>query len=117
MNPFALAFYPPLVPPSDSLLPSHAEHRILHPDDLPTSLSASTLADPATHSAAWLTLDTKFRRALPDEWYHRRAAYRAVIMQAVPSLTKLDGVDCAKERPRLARRVEKLAKKAAAAVA
>ncbi|BGP50011.1 Protein nud1 [Rhodotorula kratochvilovae] len=115
MNPFTLAFYPPLVPPSDSLLPSHAEHRILHPDDLPTSLSASTLADPATHSAAWLVLDTKFRRALPDEWYHRRAAYRAVIMQAVPSLAKLDGVDCAKERPRLARRVEKLAKKAAAA--
>ncbi|GAA6054530.1 hypothetical protein JCM3770_005831 [Rhodotorula araucariae] len=117
MNPFTLAFYPPLVPPSNSLLPSHAEHRILHPDDLPSSLSASAIADPATHSAAWLALDTKFRRSLPDEWYHRRAAYRAVVMQAVPTLARLDGVDCAKERPRLAGRVEKLARKAEAASA
>jgi len=115
MNPFTLAFYPPLVPPSDSLLPSHTEHRILHPDDLPSSLSASTLADPATHSSAWQVLDTKFRRALPDAWYHRRAAYRAVVMQAVPTLVRLDGIDCTKERPRLAKRVEKLAKRAAAA--
>lgn len=109
MNPFTLAFYPPLVPPSDSLLPSHSEHRILHPDSLPSSIPSDAIADPATHSAAWQALDTKFRRALPDEWYHRRAAYRAAILQSVPSLVRLDGLDAAKERPKLARRVEKLA--------
>ncbi|BGP26239.1 leucine-rich repeat protein [Rhodotorula toruloides] len=109
MNPFTLAFYPPLVPPSDSLLPSHSEHRILHPDSLPSFIPPDAIADPATHSSAWQTLDTKFRRALPDEWYHRRAAYRAAILQSVPSLVRLDGIDAAKERPKLARRVEKLA--------
>ncbi|KPV72496.1 uncharacterized protein RHOBADRAFT_39560 [Rhodotorula graminis WP1] len=116
MNPFTLAFYPPLVPPSGSLLPSHTEHRILHPDDLPTALSASTLADPATHSSAWQALDVKFRRALPDAWYRRRAAYRAVVMQAAPTLERLDGVDCAKDRPRLARTVDKLARRTTAVV-
>ncbi|EGU12181.1 putative Leucine repeat containing protein [Rhodotorula toruloides ATCC 204091] len=109
MNPFTLAIYPPLVPPSDSLLPSHSEHRILHPDSLPSSIPSDAIADPATHSSAWQALDTKFRRALPDEWYHRRAAYRAAILQSVPSLVRLDGSDAAKERPKLARRVEKLA--------
>jgi len=116
MNPFTLAFYPPVVPPSDSLLPSHAEHRILHPDDLPTALPAATLADPATRGSAWQALDVKFRRALPDAWYHRRAAYRAVVMQAAPSLARLDGIDCAKERPRLARTVDKLARQTTAAI-
>ncbi|GAA5867490.1 hypothetical protein JCM8547_007523 [Rhodosporidiobolus lusitaniae] len=111
MNPFTLAFYPPMVPSSESLLPSHAEHRILHPDSLPSSTPASSIADPATSSKAWQTLDTKFRRALPDEWYHKRVAYRSVVMQSVPTLLRLDGVDCAKERPKLVKRVEKLAAK------
>ncbi|BGO93388.1 hypothetical protein NBRC10512_005555 [Rhodotorula toruloides] len=111
MNPFTLAFYPPLVPPSDSLLPSHSEHRILHPDSLPSSVPSDAIADPATHSSAWQALDTKFRRALPDEWYHRRAAYRAAILQSIPSLVRLDGIDAMKERPKLARRVETLAQR------
>ncbi|GAA5943956.1 hypothetical protein JCM10213_009043 [Rhodosporidiobolus nylandii] len=115
MNPFTLAFYPPLVPSSDGLLPSHSEHRILHPDDLPSSVSPASVSDPSTSSKAWQTLDTKFRRALPDEWYHKRAAYRAVVLQSAPALVRLDGIDCAKERPKLARRLEKLAKKQATA--
>ncbi|GAA5985359.1 hypothetical protein JCM11641_006376 [Rhodosporidiobolus odoratus] len=111
MNPFTLAFYPPLVPSSDGLLPSHSEHRILHPDDLPSSASPSSLVDPSTSSKAWQALDTKFRRALPDEWYHKRAAYRAVVLQSAPALVRLDGIDCGRERPKLAKRLEKLAKK------
>ncbi|GAA5886699.1 hypothetical protein JCM6882_005862 [Rhodosporidiobolus microsporus] len=108
MNPFTLAFYPPLVPSSEGLLPSHAEHRILHPDDLATP---SSISDPSTSSKSWQVLDTKFRRALPDEWYHKRAAYRAVVLQSAPALVRLDGIDCAKERPRLAKKLEKLASK------
>lgn len=111
MNPFTLAFYPPLVPSSDGLLPSHAEHRILHPDSLSSVLSPSTISDPSTSSRAWQVLDTKFRRALPDEWYHKRTAYRSVVLQSTPALVRLDGIDCAKERPKLAKRLEKLARK------
>ncbi|GAA6037397.1 hypothetical protein JCM8097_008549 [Rhodosporidiobolus ruineniae] len=111
MNPFTLAFYPPLVPTSEGLLPSHAEHRILHPDNLSSSSSPESISDPSTSSKAWQALDTKFRRALPDEWYHKRAAYRAVVLQSAPALARLDGIDCARERPKLTRRLEKLAKK------
>ncbi|GAA5825295.1 hypothetical protein JCM11251_006925 [Rhodosporidiobolus azoricus] len=110
MNPFTLAFYPPVVPSSEGLLPSHTEHRIVHPDDLS---SPNSISDPSTSSKSWQVLDTKFRRALPDEWYHKRAAYRAVVLQSVPTLVRLDGIDCAKERPRLAKRLEKLASKQA----
>lgn len=109
MNPFTLAYYPPLGPPSDSLLPSHAEHRILHPSSLsslgPEGPSAVVAPTP------WAQLDTKFRRAMPDEWYHRRAAYRAVVLESSPSLVRLDGLDCTKERSKLKRRMEKLAMK------
>lgn len=109
MNPLTLAFYPPLVPSGEALLPSHAEHRILHPDSLPSSTPPTALDDPLNNSSAWLKLDTKFRRSLPDEWYHRRAAYRAVLVQSVPALSRLDGIDVAKERGRLAQKLEKLA--------
>ncbi|GAA5977618.1 hypothetical protein JCM10908_005039 [Rhodotorula pacifica] len=113
MNPLTLAFYPPLVPSGESMLPAHAEHRILHPDSLPSSIPSSALDDPVNNSSAWLKLDTKFRRSLPDEWYHRRAAYRAVVLQSVPALTRLDGIDVAKERGRLTHKLEKLAGQAA----
>lgn len=108
MNPLTLAFYPPLVPTGESLLPAHAEHRILHPDTLPSSTLPSALDDPVNNSSAWRKLDTKFRRSLPDEWYHRRAAYRAVVLQSVPTLSRLDGIDVAKERGRLAHKLERL---------
>ncbi|GAA5883281.1 hypothetical protein JCM3774_001748 [Rhodotorula dairenensis] len=108
MNPLTLAFYPPLVPTGESLLPAHAEHRILHPDALPSSTPSSALDDPVNNSSAWLKLDTKFRRSLPDEWYHRRAAYRAVVLQSAPTLGRLDGIDVAKERGRLAHKLERL---------
>lgn len=109
MNPLTLAFYPPVVPSTDGMQPVHAEYRMLHPDSLVTPPEPSTLLDPTASSSAWSRLDTKFRRALPDEWYHRRAAYRTVLLQSVPTLVKLDGVDAAKERDRLAQRLHKLA--------
>lgn len=113
MNPITLAFYPPLGPVTDSLLPSHREHRILHPDSLPSSSSSSsstTTTTFATSSTApdFTTLDSKFRKALPDEWYFKRSAYRAALMHAVPSLIKLDGIDCTRERKKVRKVIEKL---------
>lgn len=96
MNPLTLPFYPPFVSAPNVILPSHSEHQILHPDD-----SAS--------EPQWSTIDSKFRKALSNEWYAKRATYRAVVLQTCPGLLSLDGLSCAKERPRLARVVVKLA--------
>lgn len=99
MNPLTLPFYPPFVNPPSALLPSHSEHQILHPDD--DDDAPSTPAD-------WPAIDSKFRKALPDEWYSKRATYRTVILQTVPSLLKLDGLLVGKERARV---VSKLVKR------
>ncbi|GAA5913799.1 uncharacterized protein JCM6883_003995, partial [Sporobolomyces salmoneus] len=107
MNPITLAFYPPLGPSTETLLPSHREHQILHPDSLPSSsssLTSTSLQTPTDFAA----LDTKFRKALPDEWYFKRSAYRAALMQAVPPIIKLDGIDCTRERKKLRKVVENL---------
>lgn len=91
MNPFTLPFYPPLIlqHPSEILAP-HSEYQILHPHD-----------DPASHH--WPSVDSKFRKNLPDLWYFKRMTYRAVLMETSKSLISLDGIECAKERPRLAK--------------
>ncbi|GAA5826499.1 hypothetical protein JCM5353_003027 [Sporobolomyces roseus] len=107
MNPITLAFYPPLGPVTDSLLPSHREHRILHPDSLPSSSTTTTVAT-SSITPDFTTLDSKFRKALPDEWYFKRSAYRAALMHAVPSLIKLDGIDCTRERKKVRKVIEKL---------
>lgn len=101
MNPLTLAFYPPFVtaPNFDSVPPSHSEHQILHPDD-------------GAESPQWPTIDAKFRKALSDEWYAKRTSYRAIVLQTCPLLVRLDGLGCAKERPRLARVLSKLAQRA-----
>ncbi|GAA6015309.1 hypothetical protein JCM11491_001007 [Sporobolomyces phaffii] len=106
MNPITLAFYPPLGPATDSLLPSHSQHQILHPDSLPAPTTSSTSLD--TRSTDFNSLDQKFRRALPDEWYFRRSAYRAALMHALPGLVRLDGIDCARERKKLSKVVDRL---------
>jgi protein NUD1 len=101
MNPLTLPFYSPFVSPPSALLPSHSEHQILHPDD----------DDAPSSPADWPAIDAKFRKSLPDDWYSKRATYRAVILQTVPSLLKLDGLLVAKERARgLARVASKLIK-------
>jgi len=107
MNPITLAFYPPLGPSTETLLPSHREHQILHPDSLPASSSALT-SQSTTTPPDFNALDTKFRKALPDEWYFKRSAYRAALMHAVPNLIKLDGIDCTKEKKKLKKVVDKL---------
>lgn len=110
MNPLTLPFYPPLVPAADSLVPAHAEHQIIYPEPASSkAVQAGSRVTPAKSTPSWLTLDTKFRRALPDDWYHRRAAYRAVVVQSVPSLRRLDGIDVTKERSRISQKLERLA--------
>ncbi|GAA5981011.1 hypothetical protein JCM5350_000011 [Sporobolomyces pararoseus] len=110
MNPITLAFYPPLGPSTETLLPSHREHQILHPDSLPAPPSSSAALTSTSTPAPpdFVALDTKFRKALPDEWYFKRNAYRAALMHAVPTLIKLDGIDCTRERKKLRKVVEKL---------
>lgn len=101
MNPLTLAYYPPLmIQPADSL-PPHADYQILHPDDDQGAVAKSS---------QWTAVDRKFRKALPDAWYFKRMTYRAVLLQVVPTLVSLDGIDCAKERPRLAKTLGGLAK-------
>lgn len=99
MNPLTLPFYPPFVaaPNVTSILPSHSEHQILHPED-------GSDAEPQ-----WPAIDAKFRKALSDEWYAKRTTYRAVLLQTCPSMLNLDGLPCAKERPKMARVMKKLA--------
>ncbi|GAA5931005.1 hypothetical protein JCM1841_005454 [Sporobolomyces salmonicolor] len=102
MNPFTLALYPPLGLTASTVVPSHREHQILHPSSLP--------APPA--SSDYRALDTKFRRALPDEWYCKRKAYRAAMLHAIPRLAKLDGVDvAAKERAGAGKVLDRLVRK------
>ena len=101
MNPLTLAFYPPFITPPSVLLPSHAEHQIVHPDDEAVPL--------ALEPRDWPIVDRKFRRALPDEYYFRRASYRAILLQSVPSLVQLDGLDVERERPRLEQVLDRLA--------
>ncbi|KAM0790169.1 hypothetical protein ACM66B_005488 [Microbotryomycetes sp. NB124-2] len=102
MNPLTLPFYPPFISPPSVAMPSHAEHQILHPDDEPTRL---------VEPRDWSAIDKKFRRTLPDEYYFKRASYRAVVLHSVPSLLQLDGLCLDKERPKLARVIEKLTSK------
>ncbi|GAA5960591.1 hypothetical protein JCM3765_005867 [Sporobolomyces pararoseus] len=110
MNPITLAFYPPLGPSTETLLPSHREHQILHPDSLPAPPSSASALTSASAPALpdFIALDSKFRKALPDEWYFKRSAYRAALLHAVPTLVKLDGIDCTRERKKLRKVVEKL---------
>lgn len=102
MNPLTLPFYPPFVSPRSEVLPSHCEYQILHPDDDSPPLSSSA------ESQQWTAVDHKFRKALPDTWYFKRASYRAVLLQTVPTLVSLDGIRCERERPKLARVLDKL---------
>lgn len=106
MNPLTLSFYPPFTSPPTTLLPSHAEHQILHPDD-----EKGATVEGTGRSSSWTAIDKRFRRALPDEYYFKRASYRAVLLQVVPTLRRLDGVDCSKERPKLSRVLQKMAER------
>lgn len=101
MNPLTLAYYPPLMIQLADSLPPHADYQILHPDDDQGAVAKSS---------QWTAVDRKFRKALPDAWYFKRMTYRAVLLQVVPTLVSLDGIDCAKERPRLAKTLGGLAK-------
>ncbi|KAI5475630.1 leucine-rich repeat protein [Pseudohyphozyma bogoriensis] len=93
MNPLTLAFYPPLVLQQGDDLPPHSEYRILHPAD----------DNQIARSRQWSAIDHKFRKALPDAFYLKRMSYRALVLQVVPTLVSLDGIECAKERPKLAK--------------
>jgi hypothetical protein len=114
MNPCTLAFYPPhLVQDDGDTAPRHADYKILHPDDY--ALAKSAKKSPNRHHsgssssspsciAGWVEVDAKFRRALPDSWYLRRMAYRALILETCPSLRMLDGLPVGKnERSKMAR--------------
>lgn len=83
MNPCTLGLYPPVLIKGLEPVP-HSE-------------------DPAGSSfggpQSWENLDSKYRRDLPDEYYVRRLAYRALIMKANPNVKLLDGISISnKER-------------------
>lgn len=75
MNPSTLGFYPPLLveDATDDGVP-HATYRIV------------------SSRAPWSDVDTKFRKSLPNEYYLRRATYRAVLLHTCPRLRLLDGL-------------------------
>ncbi|GAA5940524.1 uncharacterized protein JCM15063_002361 [Sporobolomyces koalae] len=106
-NPITLAFYPPMGHVNDTLMPSHHEHRILHPDSVPLEPSTSH-ASCSVPAPEFCALDSKFRKALPEEWLFKRNAYRTALMHAVPTLVKLDGIDCTRERKKARKVFEKL---------
>ncbi|KAK4048161.1 Protein nud1 [Microbotryomycetes sp. JL221] len=100
MNPLTLSFYPPFISPPTVVLPCHAEHQIVHPD------AERVVRSKEPHE--WPAIDKKFRRTLPDLYFFKRASYRAVVLDAVPSLLQLDGLHLDKERPKLAKVIDKL---------
>jgi hypothetical protein len=96
MNPCTLAFYPPhLVQDDESAAPLHADYKILHPDverDEEEGEGQGQGEGRRRWTAAWKDVDAKFRRALPDAWYMRRMAYRALILQTCAGIRMLDGL-------------------------
>lgn len=100
MNPLTLAFYPPLVmQDSDEAIPPHADYPIIHPAE----------DGPEARSRQWHAIDHRFRKSLPDAFYLKRMTYRALLLEAVPSLECLDGIPCtARERAKLASAMSKM---------
>lgn len=106
MNPSTLGFYLPLMlPPSTPALPHDTSIHVaqnplpsvtlatIRPPDTPASKSQQSR--PEIHSldaGDWAKLDGQFRKALPDEWYSKRLAYRGFLMSSLPRLRVLDGV-------------------------
>ncbi|KZT36644.1 hypothetical protein SISSUDRAFT_1063487 [Sistotremastrum suecicum HHB10207 ss-3] len=83
MNPCTLGLYPPVLMKG---LPG-----IPHNEEQPHLTNGT--------SQSWEALDSRYRRDLPDEFYVRRLAYRALIMKANANVKTLDGiVISAKER-------------------
>lgn len=79
----------------------------MHPEDKATDKAAA-----AESSLSWSAIDARFRRALPDEYYCKRSSYRAVMLQVVPTLKRLDGLECGeKERIKLAKVMDKMARR------
>ena len=105
MNPLTLGFYPPAVPK-----PAHAPHADY---DLasPSGEGDSRAAEAGAGADGWAGLDKKFRRALPDEWYFKRATYRMAMLVAGPRLVRLDGLGCAGERAKVAGVYDKMVKR------
>jgi len=61
-------------------------------------------------SKAYKALDTQHRHTLPNEWLARRTAYRALIIEAAPSLKSLDGLKVGRtQRQRARELVERFA--------
>lgn len=96
LNPATLGFYPPLLV-DDSAIDDgapHSQYRIL------------------PSRASWSEVDAKFRRALPNAYYLKRATYRAVILHSCPRLRVLDGLPVAKaDRARAAKLLRGLERK------
>jgi len=95
MNPSTLGFYLPL-------LTSHTTESSSPPPIKPIPFGNITMATiaaiPPTPTKGkenvyeWASLDSSFRRALPDEWYSKRLVYRGLIMAACPKVRVLDGI-------------------------
>lgn len=59
---------------------------------------------------AYKAMDTQHRHTLPNEWLARRTAYRALIIEAAPSLKLLDGLKVGRtQRQRARELVERFA--------
>lgn len=104
MNPLTLGFYPPTVPK-----PPHASHDDYNPaPPAEREATGEQLSQAGQEADSFGALDKRFRRALPDAWYFRRAAYRMAVLVAGPRVVRLDGVECAGERGRVKGVYEKM---------
>ena len=93
MNPLTHGFYPALA--ADDL----QKHNTAPHSDY---VFVATGSRASAEQVSWTKLDAKFRQSLPDTFYVRRLAYRAVLIQSCASLRLLDGLRItAAERERI----------------
>ncbi|KAH9824344.1 hypothetical protein DFH28DRAFT_1118169 [Melampsora americana] len=106
MNPFCSSFYAPLL----AELGSHKSPHLNQYEIIASSANSSTPCMPK--SQQWKSMDERFRKALPNEYYLKRTTYRALVIGTNLKLKVLDGLSIDEpERKKMAKFLRGLGRK------
>lgn len=104
MNPFNSPFYAPLLAEVNGAMADQGPHMSQY------EIIASTPRLPG--SKLWASMDERFRKALPNEFYLRRTTYRALVIGTNVRLKLLDGLSVDEpERKKMAKFLRGLGRK------